>query len=413
MKNKTLILLCDNYPLSAGEFFIDDEMRVIAPRFEKVILYTASAKSYENLNRFVPDNTEIVQFSRQKLEVGKIKSFFRIFKPMFLRELAFAIRKLPIKYWVSAFKIMYVDIHRATNLKNELLQFCNHSHLNVSDCIFYSYWHDYKALALALLRKESKHLKCIARAHGGDVFRHRFNPPYIPFKHFIISSLSCTITVSYKGKNEFSQYNCLEEKIKVSHLGKFNSRLPMLEKINKDKIVFVSCSNLIADKRVNLIIDVISAIDKVSMEWHHFGKGELEDYIKGYADRKLKNVYFKFYGCVDNRTILEFYANNYVDLFINLSKWEGIPVSVMEALSAGIPVVATDVGGTSEAVNDEIGFLVPAIFNNEDVATIISNYLSLSISEQQSYRRKAYQFWKENYEAATNYRKFCDILENL
>ena len=35
---KTLILLCDNYPLSAGEFFIDDEMRVIAPQFEKVIV---------------------------------------------------------------------------------------------------------------------------------------------------------------------------------------------------------------------------------------------------------------------------------------------------------------------------------------------------------------------------------------
>ena len=35
MKQKTLILLCDNYPLSAREFFIDDEMRVIAQRVEK------------------------------------------------------------------------------------------------------------------------------------------------------------------------------------------------------------------------------------------------------------------------------------------------------------------------------------------------------------------------------------------
>ena len=106
MKQKNLILLCDNYPLSAREFFIDDEMRVIAPRFEKVILYTASAKLDENLNRYIPDNAEVVQFSKQKLEVGKIKSFFRIFKPMFLRELAFAVHKLPMRYWVSAFKIM-------------------------------------------------------------------------------------------------------------------------------------------------------------------------------------------------------------------------------------------------------------------------------------------------------------------
>ena len=38
MKQKTLILLCDNYPLSAREFFIDDEMRVIAQRVEKELL---------------------------------------------------------------------------------------------------------------------------------------------------------------------------------------------------------------------------------------------------------------------------------------------------------------------------------------------------------------------------------------
>ena len=53
MNNKTLILLCDQYPLSAGEFFIDDEMHVIAPKFDKVLIYTASADTGRNLNRFV------------------------------------------------------------------------------------------------------------------------------------------------------------------------------------------------------------------------------------------------------------------------------------------------------------------------------------------------------------------------
>ena len=150
MKPKTLILLCDNYPLSAGEFFIDDEMQVIAPKFDKVLIYTASADSGENLNRFVTQNAEIVSFSRQKLEIGKMKSIFRIFKPMFVAELFFALRNLPVKYWLSAVKIMYVEIHRATNLKKDLIDLCKAKNLNPSDCVFYSYWHDYKALALAL-----------------------------------------------------------------------------------------------------------------------------------------------------------------------------------------------------------------------------------------------------------------------
>ena len=93
-------------------------------------------------------------------------------------------------------------------------------------------------------------------------------------------------------------------------------------------------------------------------------------------------------------------------MFINLSSSEGIPVSIMEALSAGIPVVATNVGGTSEAVNSLTGFLIPADFNSADVALTITNYLNLEPAQQLQYRQNAYEFWKENFEAGKNYGDF-------
>ena len=410
MKKKTLILLCDNYPLSAGEFFIDDEMRVIAPRFEKVILYMASSKSDENLNRFIPDNAEVVQFSRQKLEVGKIKSFFRIFKPMFLRELAFAVHKLPVKYWVSAFKIMYVDIHRATNLKNELLQFCDHSHLNVSNCVFYSYWHDYKALTLAMLRREYG-CACVARAHGWDNFAERHNPSYLPFKEYTIRNLSQTFTISQKGKESFEKYlnKSLDNKVTVSRLGKFNERMPLFTKQDKS-ILICSCSNLIPLKQIDRIIEVISQLEINNLRWIHFGDGPLRAELEAMAKKMLPKVNYEFRGIVPNNEILDFYASQYVDLFINLSSSEGIPVSIMEALSAGIPVVATNVGGTGEAVNNTNGFLVPAEFNTDDVVQIIINYLNSDSVQQQQYRQNAYDFWKENFEAGKNYEEFYKLM---
>jgi glycosyltransferase involved in cell wall biosynthesis len=48
-----------------------------------------------------------------------------------------------------------------------------------------------------------------------------------------------------------------------------------------------------------------------------------------------------------------------IDLFVLSSDYEAFPVAVLEALACGVPQVATDVGGTGEAVTGDTGVLVP------------------------------------------------------
>jgi len=63
------------------------------------------------------------------------------------------------------------------------------------------------------------------------------------------------------------------------------------------------------------------------------------------------------------------------DLLVLASDWEGLPMAVLEAMSAGLPVVATDVDGLREAVGPDAGLLVPPR-DPGALATALSSMLS-------------------------------------
>lgn len=406
---KALVLLTDCYPVSAGEFFLEDEMRIIAAAFDEVHVVIKEQPG-DGFPFFIPENLQVHTFSHHLSASEKLKGIFSVTKSFFRSEIRSAFKNRSMKERVAVFKVMLIELLHAKQIVRKL-EALHHERLKNTANYYYSYWHSRNALALALLPNHHNTQKRVSRAHGWDVYAERHDPKYLPFKQLIVSRLDQTLTISDSGKQEFLNTlgQELGSKVSVSRLGKINHRQALLQKQNEG-FLFCSCSNLIPLKRVHLVIALLKALQLDNVRWVHYGDGLLMNEMKKLAQEEIPDIHVEFRGNRPNAEILDFYAQHYVDLFINFSEYEGIPVSIMEALSAGIPVLATNVGGTSEIMAPEHGLLVEKDFELQEVKNAVSQFLSLPADRQEEYRRNAYLFWQENYSAEKNYSLFLQQL---
>lgn len=95
------------------------------------------------------------------------------------------------------------------------------------------------------------------------------------------------------------------------------------------------------------------------------------------------------------------------DFFVSASYWEGLPVSILEAMAAGKPVVATSVGDLPNVVLEGMGVLVPA-HNPNALARAVGTYLS-DPECAKSYGAAARRYISQEYNAA----RWVDRLLNI
>ena len=151
---------------------------------------------------------------------------------------------------------------------------------------------------------------------------------------------------------------------------------------------------------------------QIKTQWTHIGEGKLFEDLKLECEKLPKNIETNFLGSMDNKMLRNFYVENPFDVFLNVSQSEGIPVSVMEALSAGIPVFATNVGGTSELVDDEVGKLIESNFDPKDLAVELQKFHQLNKLKKESIRNAARGKWLLMSNADNVFPEFVSFLLN-
>ncbi|MEW6405229.1 MAG: glycosyltransferase, partial [Chloroflexota bacterium] len=139
----------------------------------------------------------------------------------------------------------------------------------------------------------------------------------------------------------------------------------------------------------------------------------IREELQQQADQTLpRNARAFFPGYSVKADLMEFYRQSPIDVFMNVSASEGTPVSIMEAASCGIPVIATAVGGNTEIVSERNGILLNPNPLPEEIAQAILRLLD-DTQAASNKRDGSRAVWLERYSADVNFKYFAERLKAL
>lgn len=404
--NKLIVL-----PGRADSPFFLNELKSLTQKFDEVVIISYPISKREEQKIRQAYKVDYYTVGKKQISLNTIQEFRKWIrnhwtKQEIINNAAFSKKGI--------LRLMYILMYGVFSVQTyEIL--LKEVEKSASQVYLYSYWLSRPAYAVAyfLSHNKKKVKKAFSRAHRYDLYDWRNDVGYLPFRKFIYDQLDSIYFISKDGMDYYKDWldnfggNDGKTNLLLSYLGTYNQNHWKKEIKEKSEIVVASCSAIISVKRLDLIIRTLEYVKDMKLRWIHIGTGELEEKIKKMAVQKLPHLEVKFLGEVDNERILQIYKKEDVDYFINLSDSEGLPVSIMEALSLGIPVIGRDVGGVREIVNDRTGCLLRGGIDRRK----IYSFLKLRVEQPEQYAaisKEAIYFWKQNFDGNKNYRDFIE-----
>lgn len=399
---KQVILITNCFPYTPGEEFLETETKFY--KNYKNVKFIILPTFIGNKKRIIDSNIKIDNSLMHNNLNLKRYIFKAVISKIFYKE----IKKMRI---LNLVKLAYL-VNTVSKYLYYIDFFNNYFHTidDMKETIVYTYWNTEITYALESL-KDNFCFTLVSRIHGVDIYEERRPYNYMPLKRQFASNIDNIFTISNIAKEYLiNKYNYDSSILKVSRLG-VDDKGVVSSFSPKNKFHLVSCSSMIYIKRLDKIIEslrILSSLHpKIHFTWTHIGDGVLYNSIKKQAiDKleKLENIDFLFLGHVINKEVYNFYKNNNIDVFINVSQTEGVPVSIMEAMSCRIPIIAPDIGGISEMVNHNTSGMLM-----NDVSMINEIVFALGRTDfykSYSVRMESYNIFTDKFLSVKNYPHF-------
>lgn len=414
---KKLVLFTDGFPYGKNEKpFILPELERLVEEYDITIASCAGAKIKEDVQH-------ITQLD------SRIHTVFFDYKNTFWERFFYAGRALlSIVWWQEAVEIVRTRKKVAVRLMQAFCYYVSadryrrlilREHLfDKEPAIAYTFWNKSYTLSLVWLKKSYPSLKVISRIHRHDLYNEAVKGSgRQAYKKYMDPRTDAIFFISEEGYQYYLKNFAQGKKLPDHYILRLgvNRKESRNPQNTSDVFELVSCSSVIPLKRVDRIAEGIALLpDGYKIRWVHFGDGTAMEQVKErvrelLADRR--DICYEFRGFCPNETVMEYYGHTPIDCFITTTSSEGLPVSIMEALSFGIPVIAPDVNGIAEEVeNDSNGILLSEKAEAGEVADAIMKLLEASEKQKEVFRENAYQMWEQKFDKEKNVKKFMETL---
>ena len=411
---QTVYLMTETYPLAGPDDpFLHDEVKALAEVFDLVLIPTTNTGGD---CAPLPANVEtrLGLAATASSRRARARSLIRAtFSPLLYREI---LGSCPASLRTRSLATILVRLSRSFRVeawvRSQLIP-----GMDPGSSLMYSWW-SFSAAYGAGRALHGTGIPFLTRAHGYDLFADQEVIGFIPFQRQLIEVLSLMACDSHTGANYLRErYPDLAGKVTTSYLGTEDQCV--LSEASLDGVLrIVTCSSNTTVKRVDLLARGLSQMASTSPDiefhWTHIGVGPLAG--------ELKSLVNNLPGLVGRCTITGYltepewrqqFTGRPVDLFVNVSSSEGLPVSLMEAASFGVPMMATKVGGNPEIVNEVNGVLLDRDPCPMSVAEAISAFARLTLEERAAKRAASRATFERDFDAEVNYRRFFALLESI
>lgn len=405
----SIVILTNTFPFPSGEQFLEDEIPYWAEAdFDLIYILPANANGAP---RPIPNNVHIDLCLTQSGRLERLSFIVKaMFSPIYLRELAWLIKSGKLRPYTCARSLIdaAITLQRAAKLTRFTVR---QGGIDVAYC----YWNQFTAYAAIMVKNQGLIGKVVSRAHGGDLYEERMRYHHLPLKRQFIQLFDRLFALSGEGKTYLTaSYGVSADRIEISPLG-----VPLPRQLSvpspPGQLHLVSVSFCVRVKRIDKIIEALALLadqePTLSIHWTHIGDGPLLAQHKLRAEEKFagkSNLTHEFKGNLSNKAVKSFYLSQPVDVFVNASESEGIPVSIMEAMSCGVPAVAPNIGGISFLVTRDCGALMSTNPSPEEIVEVLADFVIKA--KKPDIRTKARKVIQERFNADRNYP---DLIKRL